>query len=663
MTPRTTALTANDLFTLPIVSDCALHPAKHSVAYTVSVADRAANKYNGSIRVVRLSDGVVREFTDGRHRDFAPQWSADGERLFFLSDRSGTLQLWSIEVSGGEPQALAPIHGNVAQFAISPDGIHIAAVATTDAINHTVEERGWRRITRIRYRADGIGYLDDVPRIWLVNLVEQSVRALTDGSGFCGAPAWSPDGGRLAFAGQHDPGNDKLWHTELWVAGRADSFRPKRTLQLEGALEAPAWSADGKRIAFVGLKSADGWAGLKNMRLFVAQADGSELQCWTSQAQWTAGNLVLTDTGTAGNIAAPIWLSPQSLAVLGSQHGCARVFAITAAGAERALTPQTHSLAEFQSAGEGMLVVVASDSATPPELYVSRESAALQPLTHETLAWCESIGLRRAERFTAAGVAGSIDAWHLRASGDERAHPAVLQIHGGPHFSYGDAFFFEMQLLAASGFDVIFCNPRGSQTYGEAFAGAIIGDWATPAFVDCMTVLDTALELYPIDTRRLGVAGGSYGGYLTAWAVGHSNRFAAAIAMRPATNLTSLWGTSEVGRMLNDELGGRPSEIPEVYQRCSPLTYADAITTPLLITQPENDYRCPPEQAEQLFTALRERGRTVEMLRFLNADHGMSRTGPPKARVARLEAIVEWLQRYLGGAATAAATIAQEARR
>src|SRR6202165_316430 len=661
MAPRKTALTANDLFTLPVVGQCAVHPAQHSVAYTVSVADRAANKYNGSIRVVRLSDGAVRKFTDGQHRDFAPQWSADGERLFFLSDRSGAVQLWSIDTSGGEPRALARIDGDVSDFAVSPDGIHLAAVSTADAMKRTVEERGWRRITRIRYRADGIGYLDDVPRMWLVNLVEQSVRALTDGSGSCDAPAWSPDGSRLAFAGQHDPENDKLFHTELWVAERADNFWPKRILQLEGALEAPAWSADGKRIAFVGLKSADGGAGLKNMRLFVAQADGSESQCWTSQAQWTAGNLVLTDTGTAGNIAAPVWLSPVSLAVLGSQHGCARVFAVTA-GSERALTPQTHSLAEFQSAGEGPLVVAASDSATPPELYVSRESAGLQPLTHETRAWCESLGLRRAERFTAAGVAGPIDAWHLRAFGDDGMHPAVLQIHGGPHFSYGDAFFFEITFLAGCGLDVIFCNPRGSQTYGEAFAGAIIGDWATPAFVDCMTVLDAALERYPIDARRLGVAGGSYGGYLTAWAVGHSNRFAAAIAMRPATNLTSLWGTSEVGRMLNDELGGRPSEIPEVYRRCSPLTYADAIHTPLLITQPENDYRCPPEQAEQLFTALRERGRTVEMLRFLNADHGMSRTGPPRARVARLEAIVEWLQRYLGGAAAAAETTAEEAR-
>lgn len=580
----------------------------------------------------------------------------------FLSDRSGTLQLWSIDVSGGEPQALAQIDGDVSEFAVSSDGIHIAAVVTADAMKHTVEERGWRRITRIRYRADAVGYLDDVPRIWLVNLVEHSARALTDGSGFCDAPAWAPDGSRLAFAGEHDPQNDTLWHTELWVAERADNFRPQRVLQLEGALEAPAWSADGKRIAFVGLQNADGWAGLKNMRLFVVHADGSELQCWTSQAHWTAGNLVLTDTGAAENIPPPIWLGADSLAVLGSQHGCARVFAVTAAGSERALTPQTHSVAEFQSAGEGTLVVAASDSITPPELYVSCESAALQALTHETRTWCESIGLRRAEHFSAPGAAGAVDAWYLRASGDEGAHPAVLQIHGGPHFSYGDAFFFEFQLLAACGFDVIFCNPRGSQSYGEDFAGAIVGDWATPAFVDCMSVVDAALELYPIDARRLGVVGGSYGGYLTAWAVGHTNRFAAAIAMRPATNLTSLWGTSEVGRMLNDELGGRPSEIHEVYQRCSPLTYADAIHTPLLITQADNDYRCPPEQAEQLFTALRERGRTVEMLRFLKADHGMSRTGPPKARVARLEAIVEWLQRYLGAASAGAKKIAEQAR-
>ena len=150
-----------------------------------------------------------------------------------------------------------------------------------------------------------------------------------------------------------------------------------------------------------------------------------------------------------------------------------------------------------------------------------------------------------------------------------------------------------------------------------------------------------------IDERKLGVAGGSYGGYMTTWTIGHSRRFAAAVAMRSATNLESLWGTSEVGRMLDHELGGTPAQVPDVYRRNSPLTYADAVVAPLLLIHGERDYRCPPEQSEQFFTALKQRGKEVEFLRFTEADHGLSRTGPPSQRVARLEAIVDWFDRHL----------------
>ena len=444
-----------------------------------------------------------------------------------------------------------------------------------------------------------------------------------------------------------------LWHHELWIADARNDFQRTCILRMHGALEMPAWSPDGMTLAFIGLEAAAGAAGLKNLRLFSVRADGTGLRCWTEREEWNASNAVLTDTGMAGNLAAPIWLGADTIAVLGTRRGCAQVFAVPATGAAQALTSQTHSAVEFACATPRNGVMTATDGATPPEVYAWSGGEALRPLTRETTQWCAAAGVRKPVRFQVTGPGGTIDSWYLRSADGDRRRPAILQIHGGPHFSYGEAFLFEFQLLAAHGFDVVYCNPRGSQGYGEAFAGAIVGDWATPAFVDCMAVLDAALATQPIDPRRLGVAGGSYGGYLTAWTVGHTGRFAAAIAMRPATNLTSLWGTSEVGRMLDDELGGRPADIPDVYRRCSPLTYADAITTPLLITHAENDFRCPIEQAEQLFTALRTRGRTVELLRFLNADHGMSRTGLPNARVARLHAIVEWFERYLAAPATA----------
>ena len=251
--PSTTQLKSDDLYTLPVVTFGAPDPARRSVAYTVSWADKETNCYRGSIRVVHIADGSTRAYTHGRYRDFAPQWAPSGERLFFLSDRGGSVQIWSIEVNGGEARAEPKLPGDVAEFALSPDGKYVAAIATPDATKQAIDERGWRRVTSLRYRADGVGYLDDPACLWLIDLASGSTREL-DGGGFDAAPAWSFDGARLAFAGEHSPTADMLWHHELWVADAANGFKPEQVLQMDGALEVPAWSLDGGSIAFIGLK-------------------------------------------------------------------------------------------------------------------------------------------------------------------------------------------------------------------------------------------------------------------------------------------------------------------------------------------------------------------------------------------------------------------------
>ena len=369
------------------------------------------------------------------------------------------------------------------------------------------------------------------------------------------------------------------------------------------------------------------------------------MRCLTGDEQWTCGNFVLTDCGAAGGSARPQWLSDDEIAVLASSRGAAQVWLVSGASRAQALTPEAASVIEFAVLEEKRVAYCASDPVTPPELYLA-EAGAVRRLTRETKPWCAQLDASPPTRFTVKGPAAEIDAWHLQGRGPQ-PRPAVLQIHGGPHFADGNAFVFEFALLAAAGFDVVYCNPRGSQSYGEGFAAAIQGDWGRPAFEDCMAALDAALARFPIDPQRLGIAGGSYGGYLTGFAIGHTTRFAAAIAMRPATNLASLWGTSEVGRMIAEDLGGRPCDVPDVYRRDSVLTYADAIRTPLLIIHSDADHRTPAEQSEQLFTALRQRGATVEVLRFLKCDHNLSRTGPPQQRVERLEEIVEWFERFL----------------
>src|ERR1700680_408110 len=644
----TSGVDPRHLYSLPIVGGCALDPSKTFVAYVVTSLDETSNGYRGRINVMKLADGKVRELTHGTARDGTPHWSADGSSLFFSSDRGGSTQLWQIYLGGDEPKPLAEVPGNVSEFAVAPTGARIAVITPPATQRDEIERRGWRRITRLRYRADGPGFLDDLPQLWLIDVGAGTAAAITNGEGNVGGPAWASGGETIAFAGEHDPQADSLWRRELWTASIADGWLPRKVLELGAAVGAPAWSLDGARIAFLGVRDARSSTGLKNVRLYGVDRGGKNATCLTPTEDWTCGNLILTDVGAIGGVARPLWVSTDEIAVLGSHRGAAIVYRVDGKSPAEALTPASMSVTEFDCLDRTNVVYCASDLATPNELYHARGSKVTQ-LTHASDAWRATINVGPATHFRAATPDGDIDAWHLTSHAPD-PRPCILQIHGGPHFAYGNAYVFEFNLLAAAGFDVVYSNPRGSQTYGEAFASAIKGDWGRPAFNDCMAVLDTAVERFRLDPKRLGIAGGSYGGYLTGFTIAHTTRFVAAMAMRPAANLTSLWGTSEVGRMLAEDFGGRPQDVPDVYERDSVLTYADAIETPLLIIHSENDYRTPTEQSEQLFTALRQRGATVEVLRFLKADHNLSRSGSPQQRVARLEAILEWFTRYLGRA-------------
>ncbi|MBV8280632.1 MAG: S9 family peptidase, partial [Candidatus Eremiobacteraeota bacterium] len=532
-------LTPEHLYTLPVVSGCALDGEARRVAYACTIPDESANAYRGSIRVYDLDANRTTVLTRGNARDLSPAWSADGSRILFLSDRSGSLQLWAIDLGGGEAYALPSFDGHVTDFAVSPDRRLIAAVVVSAQGKRDVDARGWRRIARQRYRADGIGYNDSLPQLWLIDLVDGSSRALTDASGFVAAPAWSSDGAWLAYAAEKGDEADGIALHELWIAPVHGQGGPRKLLSLRGAVQTPAWSADGERIAFLGNDDPRGAYGLLNQRLFAVAPDVGEPICLTPNEEWTCADLTVSDTAAAGAPFAPRFTPDGSIAVLGTQSGATRVFVVGADLRIRTATPSAMSVSMFAPGRAGSFVCCAATASVPPELYEVSASGALRRLTTETKAWCEAAGVREPARLSVETAQGTIDAWHL-ACDAPAPRPCILQIHGGPHFAYGESFFFEFQLLAARGYDVLYCNPRGSQGYGEAFSSAIIGKWGGPALADCIASLDALVIQGATDERRVGVAGGSYGGYLTAWTIAHSKRFAAAVAMRSATNLESL---------------------------------------------------------------------------------------------------------------------------
>jgi dipeptidyl aminopeptidase/acylaminoacyl peptidase len=278
-------------------------------------------------------------------------------------------------------------------------------------------------------------------------------------------------------------------------------------------------------------------------------------------------------------------------------------------------------------------------------------------LTEVTRPFTAARELAEPERFTAVSADGSeVEAWVIRPVGFEpgRQYPVLLNVHGGPFSQYGDKFFDEFQVFAGAGYVVLYSNPRGSSGYSEEWGRAIRGPveggpgWGTVDYEDVMAVVDEALHRFDFcDPERLGVLGGSYGGYMTTWIVGHTDRFHAACSERSCNNFLLEGGSSDIGWVFKGYVGAHWFEVPDVYLRMSPSRYAEDITTPLLIVHSEQDLRCPIGHAEDLFTILRLLKRDVELVRFPAESHELSRSGSPAHRVLRFEAILDWFARHL----------------
>jgi dipeptidyl aminopeptidase/acylaminoacyl peptidase len=635
------------VYDLAPASDAQISPDGSQIIYTQPrVTAGEVAKTESDLILIDRGGGGERRLTYGGTRNSLGRWSPDGQSLAFVSDRDGDdatkSRLMLLPLAGGDARPLTGHLEPITSISWSPDGRTVAYTVTVDPENPDETPRPKdapapvRVTSRLDYKLDGKGYLGDKrTQIFLIDTQSGTRRQLTSQPFDHTEPQWSPDGKTLAV---------RISGPEVFdaVLGLVDvaSGALRRVSVENGTLSLYAWSPDGSRILFAG-DTHRTW----QSDLFLYTVASGETRRLTDDLPFEPDSYPIP--------CHPVWLDATTALLSGTRAGGSGLHTInveTAAITTVETWPATHvglSMdrdhryiarvgGDLQRTGD----IVVYDR-TAGSLMTVGETASVPLDNHPTLDF---------ERFTVERAGLDVEAWILFPADFDPAkrYPVVLDIHGGPNGHYGWSFNATQQHLASNGYLVVFSNPRGSSSYGRDFTQRVIQDWGGEDYRDLMLVVDTVLERPYADEGRTGIYGYSYGGYMTSWIIGQTDRFQACVCGAPCFDLESMYGTSDIGFTFGKlQWGGKPHDRVDWLRDHSPSTYAHRATTPTLIVHGEADDRCPIGQGEQMFVALKEAGCEVEFARYPGASHGLLRLSPPEHRVDYLTRVLDWFDGHL----------------
>lgn len=605
-----------------------------SVAFVAAKLDFELDRYQRTIEVL-TSDGTQYSLTNGPF-DSRPRWSPDGSRLAFLrkSDEDSHSQVAVVEVGRGEATVATDFPLGASDIAWAPDGGRLAVVGADwlDPADEDERARKPRRIRSLPYRADNAGWTHDRrSRIWLIDPAgEEEMVPLTDGAADESAPTWKPDGTTLAFLSDRTERTVGSSALQIWeIDVTTNQPFPRAGL---GHWVALAYRRDGTLHA-IGLDDFDDWPA--PLGFWRHDQDG-----WVNLTSHLDRTLNPTFTDVT-------WIGDDAVLLL-DDRGSTGIIRVEPDGTTHYLTRRDSVVHGCGSASDaGSIVFSSSTMVDPGEIRrIPASGSGETTLTVLNQNFRREVNLVAGQHFEVLSDGVDLDAWVYLPSGEARV-PLLLNIHGGPAAQYSIGFLDEFQVYLEAGYGVVACNPRGSSGRGREFVKGVTGDgWGVVDLADVEAVVEAALTRYPrLRADRLGVMGGSYGGFLATWLIAHDHRFRSAIVERALVSWTSFSGTSDIGATFPDQYLGVVTHA-EAWAK-SPLSVADRITTPTLVLHSEEDFRCPISQAEQLFTVLLRAGVPSELVRFPGESHELSRTGRPRHRRERFEAILDWHARWL----------------
>ncbi len=664
-------ITEEDLYRFQLITDCQISPDGRHIGYSLQRVDKKKEKKYSNIWIVPTDGGRARRFTHGNYAENQLKWSPDGSKIAFVSNRGDEKQpqIYILPFAGGEARQLTNLKGEFGGFEWSPDGRRLVCQfrkKDKEAIKREKDKKKKelgvvaRQITRCFYKRDGSGFLPQERwHIWTIDVGTGRAKQLTDSPIYDEwDPQWSPDGRQIVFCSNHsdDPDLDPDVVDLFLIPAEGGKLRKvEAPLGVKGG---PTFSPDGKWLAWLGREGrGKSW---RNLCLWVLPLQGKGgARNLTEKFDFHISSWTINDLPGSPPMMPPIWAKDGSRIYFQvTRHGNTILQSVALDGDEQSLQTvigEKGVVGSFSFDREQFkLGYLHADMADLGQVWVKElTNLRARRLTkvNENLLRARDLG--EVEEVWFKGAANNdLQGWILKPPDFDpaRKYPSILEIHGGPRVQYGNFFMHEFYWLAANGYVVYFCNPRGGQGYGEEHSKAIWNNWGTVDYDDLMAWVDFVQQKPYVDPERMGVTGGSYGGYMTNWIIGHTDRFQAAVTQRSVSNLISMYGSSDYNWSFQEEFGDQPPwENLENYWRQSPMKYIGQAKTPTLIIHSEQDMRCPIEQDEQIFVALKRLGVDTEMVIFPEEPHGLSRGGRTDRRIERLKHILRWFDRYLKG--------------